>query len=49
MTFVPLTVLAFTLIWLYERTDNLLAPILTHSLFNTTNFVWLLLGSAGGT
>jgi membrane protease YdiL (CAAX protease family) len=47
MTFVPLTVLAFVLIWLYERTDNLLAPILTHSLFNTTNFIWLLLGSAG--
>ena len=47
MTFVPLTVLAFILTWLYEKTDNLLAPILTHSLFNTANFVWLLLGNTG--
>ena len=44
MTFVPLTVLALVLIWLYEQTDNLLAPILTHSLFNAFNFFWLILG-----
>ena len=31
---VPLFVLALALTWLYERTDNLLAPILAHSLFN---------------
>ena len=30
MTFVPLTVLSLLLVWLYERTGNLLAPILTH-------------------
>jgi membrane protease YdiL (CAAX protease family) len=44
MTFVPLTFLALVLTWLYETTDNLLAPILTHSLFNTANFFWLILG-----
>ena len=41
VTFVPLTVLAVLLTWLYERTDNLLAPILTHSLFNAANYYWL--------
>lgn len=40
--FIPLTFLAIALTWLYETTDNLLAPILTHSLFNTTNFFWLI-------
>jgi membrane protease YdiL (CAAX protease family) len=40
-TFIPLTVFALVLIWLYERTDNLLAPITAHSLFNTVNFVLL--------
>lgn len=44
MTFIPLTVLALVLIWLYEQTDNLLAPIVTHSLFNAFNFFWLILG-----
>jgi membrane protease YdiL (CAAX protease family) len=28
---------------LYERTDNLLAPITAHVLFNAMNFVMLLL------
>jgi membrane protease YdiL (CAAX protease family) len=27
---------------LYEYTDNLLAPMLTHSLFNAANYFWLL-------
>ena len=35
--FVPLFVLALLLIWLYEKTDNLLATIAAHSLFNTAN------------
>jgi membrane protease YdiL (CAAX protease family) len=30
------------LTWLYELTDNLLAPIAAHSLFNTANLVILL-------
>jgi membrane protease YdiL (CAAX protease family) len=32
--FVPLTFLALALTWLYERTGNLLAPIVMHVLFN---------------
>jgi membrane protease YdiL (CAAX protease family) len=39
--FVPLTVLALVLTWLYERTNNLLAPIAAHSVFNTLNLVML--------
>ncbi|MGN6555437.1 MAG: lysostaphin resistance A-like protein [Verrucomicrobiota bacterium] len=40
-TFLPLTVFAIALVWVYEKTDNLLAPIAAHSLFNTANFVML--------
>ncbi len=43
VTFVPLAVLALVLTALYERTDNLLAPITAHVLFNALNFVMLLL------
>ena len=43
VTFVPLTVLALALTALYERTDNLLAPITAHAMFNALNFVTLLL------
>jgi membrane protease YdiL (CAAX protease family) len=39
---IPLFVLALALTWLYEKTDNLLAPIAAHSLFNTANLVVLL-------
>jgi len=42
MTLLPLTFLALILTLLYETTDNLLAPVVTHSLFNATNFFWLL-------
>jgi membrane protease YdiL (CAAX protease family) len=41
MTFVPLTVVALVLVWLYEFTDALLAPILAHGLFNLVNFLLL--------
>jgi membrane protease YdiL (CAAX protease family) len=41
-TFVPLFVLALALTWLYELTDNLLAPIAAHALFNAANFAVLL-------
>ncbi len=37
-TFLPLAFLALVLVFLYERTGNLLAPILTHSLFNAANY-----------
>jgi len=36
---VPLFVLAVALTWLYERTDNLLAPIAAHSLFNIAGLI----------
>ena len=34
--------LALALTWLYERTDNLLAPITAHALFNAANYMVLL-------
>jgi membrane protease YdiL (CAAX protease family) len=40
--FIPLFVLALMLTWLYEKTENLLAPVLAHALFNTTNLVMLI-------
>ena len=43
--FMSLFVLALALTWLYEKTDNLLAPITAHALFNAANLVLLLLGS----
>ena|SRR5436190_9224191 len=39
-TFLPLTCMALVLIWLYERTDNLIAPITAHSVFNALNMAW---------
>jgi hypothetical protein len=41
VTFLPLVVLALALTVIYERTDNLLAPITAHALFNAMNFVIL--------
>lgn len=41
--FLPLFVLALALTVLYELTDNLLAPIAAHSLFNGLNFLKLYL------
>src|SRR5258707_14168951 len=40
MAFLPLTVLALVWTWLYKMRNNLLAPILAHSLFNA--FVFLM-------
>lgn len=39
VTFIPLFALALVLTALYERTNNLLAPITAHALFNALNFV----------
>ena len=39
MAFLPLTFLGLVLAWLYETTDNLMAPILAHSFFNLANFL----------
>jgi membrane protease YdiL (CAAX protease family) len=41
MTFLPLLALAVILVWIYEATDNLLAPIAAHSFFNLVNFFLL--------
>lgn len=40
--FISLFVLALALTWLYEKTGNLLAPIIAHSLFNAVNLIGLL-------
>jgi membrane protease YdiL (CAAX protease family) len=37
----PLTFLAVILIFLYETTNNLLSPIITHTLFNGLNYAYL--------
>jgi uncharacterized protein len=47
MTFVPLTFLGLCLTWLYEKTENLLAPIFAHSLFNLANLLLLVLAPRG--
>jgi len=41
VTFIPLLVLAILLTLLYEKTNNLLAPITAHSAFNAVQFVSL--------
>jgi len=38
----PLTVLGIILVFLYETTQNLVAPIVTHSFFNAVNYAILL-------
>ncbi|MGZ4964026.1 MAG: CPBP family intramembrane glutamic endopeptidase [Limisphaerales bacterium] len=42
VTFVPLAFFGMVLVLLYESTDNLLAPIAAHSMFNFANFLLLL-------
>jgi len=42
LAFVPLLFMAVILTFLYETTENLLAPIVTHALFNAANFALLL-------
>ena len=41
--FLPLCFLALVFTWLYERTGNLLAPIVAHMVFNAVNFAALVL------
>lgn len=38
LNFIPLLLLAVALTWLYEKTNNLLAPVAAHVLFNALNF-----------
>jgi membrane protease YdiL (CAAX protease family) len=42
VAFIPLLFMAVILTFLYETTENLIAPIVTHALFNATNFALLL-------
>jgi membrane protease YdiL (CAAX protease family) len=42
MTFLPLLAFALVLVTVYESFQNLLAPIVAHSLFNGVNFLLLL-------
>ena len=37
--FLPLLLLSLLLVWLYERTDNLIAPLSAHALFNAANLL----------
>ena len=47
-TLLPLLVLSLLLVWLYEKTDNLIAPLAAHALFNATNLViFFVNGDAG--
>jgi uncharacterized protein len=48
VTFVPLAALALVLTALYEWTDNLLAPVMAHVLFNALNFAMLLVQQVSG-
>ena len=41
LTFASLTAVALGLIALYEFTDNLLAPIVAHAVFNASNLTML--------
>jgi membrane protease YdiL (CAAX protease family) len=41
-TFVPLMAFALILVYLYETFQNLLAPVVAHSLFNAANFLVLM-------
>ena len=43
-TFVPLLFFALVLVYLYESSQNLLAPMAAHALFNAANFFFLLFG-----
>ena len=38
-TFFPLLLLSLLLVWLYEQTDNLTAPLAAHALFNAVNLL----------
>jgi membrane protease YdiL (CAAX protease family) len=42
MTLFPLTILAIILALLYDKADNLMAPIVAHSLFNAANFFFFI-------
>jgi membrane protease YdiL (CAAX protease family) len=46
--FLPLLLLSLLLVWLYEQTDNLIAPLSAHALFNAANLVIFFMQSDSG-
>jgi membrane protease YdiL (CAAX protease family) len=46
LIFVPLVVFSAAMTWLYVRTENLLAAIMAHALFNGANLAYMLLGGS---
>jgi membrane protease YdiL (CAAX protease family) len=48
MAFVPLTLFAAILVFLYEMTDNLLAPIMAHCALNAVNYILILRTAPSG-
>lgn len=45
----PLAALGLFWTWLYEWTDDLAAPMLSHALFNGANFVWIAFSTPAAT
>lgn len=46
VTFLSLFAVGAVMAWLYQRTDNLVAPIFAHALFNGVNFAWMIIGNS---
>jgi len=46
--FLPLLLLSLLLVWLYECTDNLLAPLTAHAFFNAANLLIFFMQSDSG-
>jgi len=47
--FLPLLLLSLVLVWLYEQTDNLMAPLAAHALFNAINLAIFFVNGASAT
>lgn len=48
LAFASLTCFGLVLAVLYERTDNLLAPMTAHTVFNAGNYVWVVFSAPPG-
>ncbi|HOK76527.1 MAG TPA: CPBP family intramembrane metalloprotease [Verrucomicrobiota bacterium] len=46
VTFLSLFAVGAVMVWLYQRTENLVAPIFAHALFNGVNFAWMIIGNS---
>lgn len=45
VTFLSLFAVGAVMVWLYQRTESLVAPIFAHALFNGVNFAWMMIGN----